>query len=79
LKGIIKYPAIYNGISTLEITGIFITLAVNYPSIFITLGPVACTIKLFTVVIYGFSYQARVFVLGKPFQPILMSVGGARA
>jgi hypothetical protein len=79
LKGIIKYPAIYHGISTLEITGIFITLAVNYPSIFIILGPVACTIKLFTAVIYGFSYQARVLVLGKPFRPSLMFAGGARA
>jgi hypothetical protein len=34
--------------------------------------PEACTIKLFSSVIYEFSLQARVFVLGKPFQPGLM-------
>ncbi len=31
-------------------------------------------IKLFTAVIYEFSQSARVFVLGKPFQPSLMLV-----
>jgi hypothetical protein len=42
--------------------------------------PGACTINLFTAVIYGFSYKAsRVFVPGKPFQPGLMFPGKARA
>ncbi len=40
--------------------------------------PGACTIKLFMAVIYKCSYKARVFVLGKPFQPSLMFVGEAR-
>jgi len=35
----------------------------------------ACTIKLFTPVIYGFSLKARMFVSGKPFQTSLMFVG----
>ncbi len=39
----------------------------------------ACTIKLFTDVIYGFLSKARVFVLGKPFQPSLMFAGEARS
>jgi hypothetical protein len=34
--------------------------------------PGACTIKLFMAVIYWFLYKARVFVIGKPFQPSLM-------
>ncbi len=42
---------------------------------FITLGPGACSIKLFTAVIYG----VNVFILGKPFQPSLMFVGEARS
>jgi hypothetical protein len=41
--------------------------------------PGACTIKLFTAVIYGFSQLARVFVSGKPFQPSLMFVSEARS
>jgi hypothetical protein len=41
--------------------------------------PGACAIKLFTVLIYGFSYQARVFVLGKPFEVGLMFMGKAGA
>ncbi len=32
-------------------------------------------IKLSTTVIYGFSYQARVFVAGKPFHPSLIFGG----
>jgi hypothetical protein len=36
-------------------------------------------IKKFTAVIYGFSYAARVFVLGKPFEPNLMFAGKAKA
>ncbi len=39
----------------------------------------ACTIKLFMAVIYGFSYSARVFLPGKPFQPSLMFAGKAGA
>jgi hypothetical protein len=35
-------------------------------------GPGANPIKLFTVVIYGFSSQVRVSVPGKPFQPSLI-------
>ncbi len=43
-------------------------------------SPGACTINLFTAVIYGFSYKAsRVFVPGKPFQPSLMFADKARA
>jgi hypothetical protein len=42
-------------------------------------APGACTIKLFMVVIYGFSFQARVFVPVKPFQPSLMFAGVARS
>jgi hypothetical protein len=38
-----------------------------------------CIIKLFTTVICGFLYKARVFVPGKPLQPRLMFVGNARA
>jgi hypothetical protein len=38
-------------------------------------APVPNVIKLFTVVSYDFSYQARVFVPGKPFQPSLMFGG----
>jgi hypothetical protein len=37
----------------------------------------ACTIKLFTAVIHGFSQLARMFVPGKPFKPSLMFVGKA--
>jgi hypothetical protein len=33
--------------------------------------------KRFTDVIYKFSYQAKVFAPGKPFQPSLMFVGKA--
>jgi hypothetical protein len=44
------------------------------------LGPLgACTIKVFTAVIYGFSRKARVFVPGKPLQPCLMFVVKAGA
>jgi hypothetical protein len=45
-----------------------------------TLTPGACTTKLITAVIYGFSQYATVFVPGKPFQPSLMFAGkvGAR-
>jgi hypothetical protein len=39
----------------------------------------ACTIKLFIAVIYVFSYEAGVFVSGKPFQPNLTFVGEARS
>jgi hypothetical protein len=45
----------------------------------ITLGLGANVIKLFTGVSNGFSYQARVFVAGKPFQPSLVFVGKARS
>jgi len=41
--------------------------------------PGACTIKLFTVVIYRFSKYARGFVPGKPVQPSLMFVGKVRS
>jgi hypothetical protein len=37
-----------------------------------------CTLKHFSGVIYGFLYEARVFVPGKPFQPSLLFVGKAR-
>jgi hypothetical protein len=36
-------------------------------------------IKLFTAVIYEFSFYATVFVPGKPFQPNLMFVGKVRS
>ena len=39
----------------------------------------ANVIKLFTAVIYKFSYSVRVFVPGKIFQPSLMFVGKAGA
>ncbi len=39
----------------------------------------ACTIKLSTVVIYGFLQKARVFVSGLTFQPSLMFAGEAGA
>ncbi len=39
----------------------------------------ANVIKLFTAVSYDFSYQARAFVPGKPFQPSLMFAGKAGA
>ncbi len=35
-------------------------------------------IKLFTPAIYGFSYHARVFVPGRPFQLSLLFAGKAR-
>ncbi len=35
--------------------------------------------KLFTAVSYAFSYEARAFIPGKPFQPSLMFAGKARA
>ncbi len=44
---------------------------------FSTLTPVAKPIKLFTAVIYGFFYQTRVFLPGKPFQACLIFVGKA--
>jgi hypothetical protein len=43
------------------------------------MGPGPNVIKLFTSVIYGFSYYARVFVPGKAFQPSLMLDNKARA
>jgi hypothetical protein len=39
----------------------------------------ACTVKLFTDVIYGILQYARVFVPGKPFQPSQMFAGKAGA
>jgi hypothetical protein len=42
---------------------------------FWALGPM---LNFFTIVIYGFSKKARVFVLGKHFQLSLMLVGKAR-
>ncbi len=44
---------------------------------FITLGLSANVTKLFMAVSYKFSYEARGFVPGKPFQPSLMFVGKA--
>jgi len=41
--------------------------------------PVANGIKLFTAVRYKFSQEARVFILGRPFQQSLLFVGKARA
>jgi hypothetical protein len=38
---------------------------------FTTLNPGANVIKLFTPVVYELSYKARVFVIGKPFEPIV--------
>ncbi len=46
---------------------------------FIALAPVANIVKLFTVVNYECSKQARVFVLGRPFQPNLKFVRKAKA
>ncbi len=40
---------------------------------------IACTIKHFKALIYGFLYEAGVFVPGKPLQPSLMFAGKARA
>ncbi len=48
-------------------------------SLVLGICPGACTTKLFTAVIYGFSYEAKVFVPGKPFQPSLMFAGKAKA
>jgi hypothetical protein len=45
---------------------------------FITLVPRLNLIKLFTVVIYGSSYYARLFITGRPFQPSLMFLSKAR-
>ncbi len=39
----------------------------------------ACTIKLFTAVIYGFLKKDREFVPGKPFQPSLVFASKAGA
>ncbi len=46
---------------------------------FIGTAPAANPIKLFAAVIYEFSLQARVFVLGKAFQPSLMFASKAGA
>ncbi len=43
------------------------------------LTPGANVIKLFTALSYDFSLKARAFVPGKPFQPSLMFVDGARS
>ncbi len=40
---------------------------------FMALGPGANVIKLFTAVNYGFSYLARVFVIGKLLRSILIN------
>jgi hypothetical protein len=45
----------------------------------ISLTPGAKPIKLFTVVIYELSLEARVFVPHKSFQPSLMFAGKARS
>jgi hypothetical protein len=44
---------------------------------FMTLTPGANVIKPSMVVIYEFSFKARMFVSGRPFQPSLMFVGKA--
>jgi hypothetical protein len=47
--------------------------------IFIPLSPRPNVVNLFMAVIYECSLKARVFVPGKPFQPSLIFVSGAKA
>jgi hypothetical protein len=52
----------------------YFTCIIYTVSVFVS-TPGACTIKLFSAIVYGFSQEARAFDSGKPFQPSLMFAG----